>query len=285
MPLVACLEGPLPVRCHYMSDLHLESQGFAWALPKGDVLIIAGDLCHASTLAPSRTDLYAARQRERVQRFIGEARAKFAHVLLVAGNHDHYDGVFEETTGTLSAHLDGVHVLDDGHVDIDGVRFFGMTLWSDFEGRNRASMETARRGVGEYFFVRTRTRAPDSRGRPGKLQPEDTLAAFDAGVDALRKSLLQADGRPTVVISHHAPSLKGLNPRHAGNGLDGAYASDLDALIEVLDIVPVWVHGHTHIRRTYRIGRTLVCANCRGFDDKDAVARDFKVGEHFEVWA
>lgn len=35
------------MRCHYLSDLHLEAQDFGTALPKGEVLIIAGDLCHA----------------------------------------------------------------------------------------------------------------------------------------------------------------------------------------------------------------------------------------------
>jgi hypothetical protein len=44
------------MRCHYLSDLHLESQPFQQALSGGDVLIIAGDLCHARCLDPERTD-------------------------------------------------------------------------------------------------------------------------------------------------------------------------------------------------------------------------------------
>ena len=75
------------MRCHYLSDLHLESQSFDVRLPCGDILIIAGDLCHARRLDPARTDKYSADQRERVQK-----------------------------------HLCGVTVLDNEAIEIEGVR-------------------------------------------------------------------------------------------------------------------------------------------------------------------
>jgi hypothetical protein len=43
------------------------------------------------------------------------------------------------------------------------------------------------------------------------------------------------------------------------------------------------VHGHTHIRRTYRIGETVLRANCRGFEGKDTSARGFSAEPHFDV--
>jgi hypothetical protein len=69
-----------------------------------------------------------------------EATAKFPLVLLIVGNHDHYDGVFEDTVPLLRRHLPGVTVLENETVEIDGGRFFGSTLWSEFEGRNEAAM-------------------------------------------------------------------------------------------------------------------------------------------------
>jgi 3',5'-cyclic AMP phosphodiesterase CpdA len=266
-----------------MSDLHLEAQDFRWRLPQGDVLIVAGDLCHASCLQPVRSDLYAVRQRDRVMRFVDTARASFAHVLLIAGNHDHYDGIFEDTAVSLRQCLPGVTVLDDEHVDIAGVRFFGTTLWSDFERGSPASMDKARRGVGEFFFVKTRTHDGNNKDGLAKFRPQDALQAHHRSLAALKRCVEAAGAPKTVVISHHAPSLKGLNPLHAGNGLDGAYASDLEATIASLPGVPVWVHGHTHVRRTYRIGDTLVRANCRGFDNRDASARTFSVSECFAL--
>lgn len=266
-----------------MSDLHLESQDARWELPHGDVLIIAGDLCHARCLDRGRNDKYSVDQRDRVMRLIDSALRNFAHVLLVPGNHDHYDGVFDETVGTLKLHLPGVTVLDNEHVEIEGMRFFGTTLWSDFEGRNTASMDGVRRRMGEFFFVKVRARDAQDREIQRKFQPEDALQAFDASVQALQRCLMVGDNKKTVIISHHAPSRKGLNPEHAGNGLDGAFASDLDATIATFEGVPAWVHGHTHIKRTYRIGDTAVRANCCGFLGKDATARTFSPNAFFDL--
>jgi len=267
------------MRCHYMSDLHLESQGFRWSLPQGDMLIIAGDLCHASALDPSKADPYRTKQRDRVMRFIDMATKSFTHLLLIAGNHEHYDGVFEDTVSMLRRHLAGVTVLDDDSVDIGGIHFFGTTLWTDLDGRNEIAAETIRRGMGEYFFARTR----EANGHTlAKLRPARTLAAHEHALDALKRHATTGT-RPTVVISHHAPSLQGLNPHHKGNGLDGAFASDLDRLIAALPNVPFWIHGHTHIRRRYRIGDTTLLANCRGFDGKDLSARKFSPDCYFDL--
>lgn len=268
------------MRCHYLSDLHLESQEIRWPMPRGDVLIIAGDLCHASALDPARTDPYRTKQRDRVLQFVDAATSAFAHVILVAGNHEHYDGVFEDTVPLLRRHLAGVTVLDNEAIDIAGIRFFGTTLWTDLAGRNEIAAETIRRGMGEYFFVKTR--GASDGGTLSKLRPADTLAAHDQAVAGLRREASAATG-PIIIISHHAPSLQGLNPQHKGNGRDGAYASDLDRLVETLPHAPYWVHGHTHIRKRYRIGDTTLLANCRGFVGKDLSARKFTPDCWFEL--
>ena len=273
------------MRCHYLSDLHLESQRFPWRLPEGDVLIIAGDLCHAQCLDPERTDKYSVTQRDRARRFIDSALAGFSNVLLVPGNHDHYDGIFDDTGDLLSRFLPGLTVLDNRHVEIGGVRFFGTTLWSDFEGRSGACMDAVKRRVGEYFFVRKRDFDAEGQVAVRKFQPRDALAAFDASVAALRDCVASAAGRQIIVVSHHPPSRQGLNPRHIGNGRDGVYASDLDRQVASWPCVTHWVHGHTHIRRRYRVGHVTMLANCRGFDGKDLCASSFSGALHFETAA
>jgi Icc-related predicted phosphoesterase len=269
------------MRCHYLSDLHLESQSFGMALPKGDVLIIAGDLCHARCLDPARTDGYSVAQRDRAMRLIDEALRKFARVLLVAGNHEHYDGVFEETTGTLGRHLPDVTVLDDEAVEIGGVRFFGSTLWTALSGQTEAEVTAIRKGMGEYFFVKTRNAGADQL--LAKLRPADTHKAHEIAWARLREVVTSEPQRPMVVITHHAPSRLGLNPRFAGSPLDPAYASSLDKKTAAFENVPVWVHGHTHIAKTYRVGRTVVRSNALGFTAKGGAAPGFSVKAHFDI--
>jgi Icc-related predicted phosphoesterase len=271
------------MRCHYVSDLHLESQSFTWTLPKGDVLIVAGDLCHARCLDPTRADKYSIDQRVRVMCFVDSALANFRHVLLVAGNHEHYDGIFDNTTLLLRKHLPGVVVLDNECIELEGVQFFGSTLWSNFSGRSLATMNVVRKRMGEYFFVKKRLISADGVELLANFRPEDAADAFEESIAALKRCIAAHPSQQTVVITHHAPSRQGLNPSSARNGLEGAYASDLDATIASLANVPVWIHGHTHIRRRYRIGKTAVLANCRGFDGKDLTASSFTPSAHFYI--
>lgn len=276
------------MRCFFMSDLHLERQEFPWDLPHGDVLVIAGDLCEARCLDPGRSDRYHSDQRSRVLRLMDKALDRFRHVLVIAGNHEHYGLMFEETTGLMRQHLAGITVLDDDTVEISGIRFFGATLWTDFDGNSQDAMNRVRKRMGEFFFVRTA--ADGDATRPPKFQPEHALAAFERSWTSLTRSLEDAAGKPTVVISHHAPSHQGLggpsfttsSDRH-DRALDCAYASDLDRRISALAGVPVWIHGHTHVRRAYRIADTRVLANCRGFDSGTTGGRPFTPASHFEI--
>lgn len=269
------------MRCHYLSDLHLEAQTFDLALPKGDVPIIAGDLCHARCLDPVGADRYSIEQRGRAMRLIDEALSKFAHVLLIAGNHDHYDGVFEDTADLMRRHLPGVTVLDNEVVDIEGVRFFGTTLWTDLGALSAAELTAVRKGMGEYFFVKTR--APDDGRALSRLTPADTHRAHDAAWVLLRKAIAAKPQWPTVVITHHAPSRLGLNPRFTDSPLNPAYASSLDREIAAFQKVPVWVHGHTHVARTYQIGTTVVRSNALGFAARGLASPGFSVKAHFDI--
>lgn len=144
-------------------------------------------------------------------------------------------------------------------------------------------MDRVRKGMGEFFFVKVREAQANGTESLRKFRPEDAVAAFDASVTALRQAVADADDKPLVVITHHAPSQQGLNPLHKGNDLDCAYASDLDGEINRLGGIRYWVHGHTHIRRTYLIGGTQVVANCRGFDGKDHSARGFSPTVYFDL--
>jgi Icc-related predicted phosphoesterase len=141
---------------HYLSDLHLEAQDFPLPLERGDVLIIAGDLCHARIFEAAPDDGYARVQRERVLRFADRARATYARIILVPGNHDHYEGVIDDTAAIFRRHLPGFLVLDGESADLGGVLIFGATLWSDFEGRSPDAMKRAGKGCGEFFFVKRR---------------------------------------------------------------------------------------------------------------------------------
>ncbi len=270
------------MRFHYLSDLHLESEDWTGPLPCSDVLVIAGDLGHARCFAADADDGYARIRRERMERFARRAVDSFERVLLVMGNHDHYDGVFDDTARLFREHLHGVSVLDDEAVDIGDVRIFGTTLWSDFEGGDPEAMKRANKGCGEFFFVKRRVRDENGNEHLARFRAADALEAHRRSLEKLHDFLSAPGTGKSLVVSHHPPTTDGLNPAYRGKGLDGAFASNLEDV--VLAVGPdAWVHGHTHIRREYSLGPTTFYANCRGFPGKEELAASFSADHSFVV--
>jgi len=97
------------------------------------------------------------------------------------------------------------------------------------------------------------------RIRPADLKDESVLAR-----NWLREKLTTPHDGPTVVITHHAPSLRSLtdNP-YAGGHMDAAYANRYDDLLEMG--ADLWVHGHSHTACDYRTGTTRVVCNPHGY--------------------
>jgi Icc-related predicted phosphoesterase len=70
---------------------------------------------------------------------------------------------------------------------------------------------------------------------------------------------------PTVVVTHHAPSLLCVPASLLDDRMTAAYASRLDWLIEQHQ-PDLWVWGHIHEAvPPFRIGRTLMVSNPRGY--------------------
>jgi Icc-related predicted phosphoesterase len=75
-------------------------------------------------------------------------------------------------------------------------------------------------------------------------------------------------GNKVVVVTHHAPSFQSISDEFKGDGLNGAYATELfEHIMELEDAQPeLWCHGHLHSSNNYMIGKTRVLCNPRGYD-------------------
>ena len=247
-----------------LSDLHLEFEPFE--PPQGlefDVVILAGDI-HS----PGR-------------RAVEWAEARFAGrpVIYVPGNHEYYDSRMDlaQSEAQAAASSGQVHLLDGGELVIDGVRFLGCTLWTDFElaietpeGRRRdagLAMKRATNLLNDYTLIRAADELaePDTwRGRQGrKLRAEDTLAIHQGQRAWLSEKLAEPFPGPTVVVTHHPPHRGSLAQRYAEDWVSGAFVNELpDAFF---DVPVLWVHGHTHQSFDYRVGGCRVVCNPRGY--------------------
>ncbi len=94
------------------------------------------------------------------------------------------------------------------------------------------------------------------------MEPQDTLNDHLASRAWLADELERPFDGLTVVITHHAPHVLSIHPRHAGSALNAGFASDLTRLLHKADL---WLHGHVHDSFDYRIGKCRVVANPAGY--------------------
>jgi predicted phosphodiesterase len=231
------------LKLNVLSDLHLSLGALPLPENDADVVILAGDI---------------ARPKEAIAWAAGFARP----VLYVPGNHEFYGGSIEGTLEALKALSEGtrVRVLDDEAVVIDGVRFLGTTLWTDFMlfgagERRAAAMREAERFMRDFSRIRS-GEAP--------FTPESSAALFARHAAWLERALAEPHAGPTVVITHHAPSRGSIHSRFADSLLNACFVSAAERLVDGRR-ASLWIHGHTHDSFDYRLNGTRVLCNPRGY--------------------
>jgi predicted phosphodiesterase len=234
------------MKINVLSDLHLGYSSWDTPINGSDLVVLAGDI------APPRLAIAWALRLQKP-------------VVYVPGNHEFYGSSIEHTTAQLEALCAGtqVHVLDDDVAVIGGVRFVGTTLWTDFracgDGEARsAAMEDAKRQLRDFNRIRL------SKGSTRPFTPEDAAALFEHHATWLARQLAEPHDGPTVVVSHHAPSLRSIHPRFAGSLLNASFVSDVEHLLGA-DKACCWIHGHTHDSFDYTVRGTRVICNPRGY--------------------
>jgi predicted phosphodiesterase len=234
------------MRIRVLSDLHLEF--FDWQPPaaRADVVVLAGDI-HVGVKG------------------LEWARERFPRtpVVYVAGNHEHYGARLQDVSAALreAGRRLGVGVLDGDERILDGVRFLGATLWTDFalygsEPRRIArAMADAKYGMTDFRVIRY--------GETGLFRPEHAREIHVAQVQWLEKKLAEPFAGATVVVTHYLPHKRSIHPKYESDRLNAAFASDLSRLVR--PPVALWIHGHTHESCDYVANGTRVVCNPRGY--------------------
>lgn len=150
-------------------------------------------------------------------------------------------------------------VLENEAVTLDGVRFVGATLWTDFclFGVPEIAMRAAATGMNDFRLIRK-----DSYAR--RLRPVDTVGRHIASRALIETQLAQPFSGPTVVITHHAPYPGGVKPGYERDILSAAYASDLRHTIAQYP-PDLWIYGHTHRSDDTRLEKTKLISNAKGY--------------------
>ncbi|CAN7558292.1 metallophosphoesterase [Devosia sp. LjRoot3] len=245
------------------SDLHRRRRGTPWNLTlapaQADLAVCAGDLSEGDPEDGVAWLAYYVRPN--------------MPVIYVPGNHEYYNRYSSmqdlKEKAKETALQSGIDFLDNEFVDIGDIRFFGSTLWSDFdffakgdEARRQRDMAWCEMYMNDFRLIRPDENSLEiwtaSRARREHLISRTWLETAMAGTD-----------RRKVVVTHNAPHPGSVAPRFHNDPLTAAFVSDLTAAIAEHH-PELWIHGHTHNSSDYRVGDTRVICNPRGYGTENA---------------
>jgi Icc-related predicted phosphoesterase len=235
------------MKIQLFSDLHLEHSHrhppFVLPAISANVVVLAGDIDNGTRAVDWAEKTFPDRP-----------------VLYVPGNHEYYDTELKTAAAALQARARrsaNVHVLDNDELTIDGVRFLGSTLWTDFELFGREKMDTVMAKSLKYVVDFRKIRMGDDF-----LTPQQTIDLHRDAIAFLQARLEEPFAGRTVVITHHAPHPGSVHPRWTGDLINAAFASDLTRL---MGKSALWFHGHTHDSFDFAVRGTRVLANPMGY--------------------
>ncbi len=238
------------MRIRILSDLHLEYTPLQIKPVDTDVVVLAGDI--SSGLKGLEW---------------AEQTFPDTPVIYVPGNHEfyHYEyhSILEEMRCRAAAGK--VHFLENETVEIDGVRFLGCTLWSDFNlyGNAYNHAKCVRRNLLDYAAIRV-----SEDGVIRGLSTSDVRFFHLNSKNWLTGQLTQPDSLSTVVVTHNAPARGSIADCYVGDPVTTGFVVNLEEMIDQFQ-PRLWIHGHTHHSFDYYVGKTRVICNPRGYGDEN----------------
>lgn len=257
----------------YASDLHLDHSSRSKRkniLPRleediSSMLILAGDIGNGLTGTV----------------FVKAMCERFRYVVMVMGNHEYYNKDFNTAVRkykkSMRAHSN-FYLLDNEGAFIEGIKFLGGTLWTDFNGCKH-SMGIAQRAMNDYHVITNAL----GRSYHDKLTPSDTVQAHNKTLYFFDQELSKITSGKTVVITHHLPHLSCVPLKYLGSDLNPAFVSNLDLFIRKHRI-DYWIHGHAHSNVNVTVNGTKILCNPRGYEDiKNDFNLDFDNRAHLNI--
>lgn len=218
-------------------------------------LIIAGDLWHSGKFLQFNHFSW-----------LGKISEQFLYVIFVLGNHDLWRGNITEDYKKVKEeikkqNLSNVYLLQDESIILEGIRFTGATLWTDYSN-NFSALSQAK------DIMKTDFKTIRYGKQHKKLMPHDVRNAHIHSRNFIFGHAIKTeDIRKNVVITHHAPSYESIASKYKNEGytLENYYDySNLDEQIKQSSI-DLWFHGHTHEFKNYYIGNTQIINNPLGY--------------------
>lgn len=223
------------MKIQILSDLHNEFEELPIPHTDADVVVLAGDI----DVGTKGTEWKKGFNKP---------------VIYIPGNHEYYhNDIVEINKNAALIKQCQVPILMDSGL----VRFICCPLWSDFNlfpDKEFGAKRSAIQRMNDYKVIKY-------KGKP--LTPEDTIEFHKNYLEYIKKELNRPFDGKTVVVTHHAPSIRSVQECYKNDLMTAAYASNLEYLMGPK--INLWIHGHVHVSNDYDINGTRVISNPRGY--------------------
>lgn len=235
------------MKIQYASDLHIEfpeNKHFLKKkplLPKGDILILAGDIVPFSTISKHND-------------FFNYLSDSFETTYWIPGNHEYYRFDISKKPDPLNEQIrSNVILVNNVALEQKGVQFVFSTLWSNI---NPAIQWQIERAMNDFHLIRYKGyRFSSTRFTQLHLQ----------SLKFIQKELIKKKEGETVVATHHVPTFLNYPEQYKGDNLNEAFAVELFDYIET-NGPDYWIYGHHHTNTPdFVIGKTQLLTNQLGY--------------------
>ncbi|MBU0748012.1 MAG: metallophosphoesterase [Gammaproteobacteria bacterium] len=243
------------MKIQLLSDLHLEAHPHfvPEPAPKADVLVLAGDIGSYQEGSQLDDDDFGLTRFSPLPQYA----AWPTPVVFVPGNHEYDAQDFDAAHERLRATCDrlGIAWLEREALELQGIRFVGTTLWTDFDAladhegvtdlSRRLKLRDKAFRAANYYLRKT-----DSTRHAEPFLAEPMREQGLICQNWLANALVKPFAGDTVVVTHFAPSLRSADPRY---GLVPGTAGFCNALDSLLPHAKLWLHGHLHAPSDYTV--------------------------------
>ena len=226
------------MKIQIISDIHLEFGEFNMSENDCDVLIAAGDIGVGTEGMEWLKTLDIP-------------------VIYVAGNHEFWGYEMLDLVSVLKeiSNNSNVKFLEKKSVIINGVKFIGCTLWTDFNLSDNAElMQELESTMNDFRYIYV---------GEDPISVEQIIEINHKSKKWLQKELAKPNDGPIVVVTHHAPLTNSWGSYHE-DYLKYAYCNELESMLKEHKI-NLWVHGHIHQASDYKKHDVRIICNPRGY--------------------
>jgi predicted phosphohydrolase len=199
-----------------------------------DILILAGDICYP------KLSIF--------DEFIDYVSKIYSYILYLSGNHEYYTDSIENVNNILEEKLNrypNIHFMNNKVIEINNIRFIGSTLWSNIQNNSYE--------INDIKFIKKNNK---------NIKAEDITKLFFENYNFIKNNINDINDK-CIIITHHLPSYKCINPIYKNSLYNSWFASDCEDLMN--SNIKYWFCGHTHSNVNIKINGTHIIANPLGY--------------------